>query len=246
MIKYMKEYIQGDIKDVIKSFDDNSIDFIYTDPPYGTTKAKWDIGLNWTELFPEMWRVLKPNGIIVLYASMPFTYELLQYEKPKYHYTWIKNNSTGFFQAKNQPLRKNEEIFVYYRQKGTYNPQMEGDKFVSKRNVKYGGSAGYWGKEGTEKDNHYIKEEGHRGKYPTTFKDWKIRKDKTGITRTDEQIDYFIKTYSNENDTILDMTCHNNYVGDRCELLKRNYKGVDINEITEEEEVSHIPLKGDS
>ena len=139
MIKYMKEYIQGDIKDVIKSFDDNSIDFIYTDPPYGTTKAKWDIGLNWTELFPEMWRVLKPNGIIVLYASMPFTYELLQYEKPKYHYTRIKNNSTGFFQAKNQPLRKNEEIFVYYRQKGTYNPQMEGDKFVSKRNVKYGG-----------------------------------------------------------------------------------------------------------
>ena len=55
-----------------------------------------------------------------------------------------------------------------------------------------------------------------------------------------------VSSDSNENDTILDMTCHNNYVGDRCELLKRNYKGVDINEIRKEEEVSHIPQIGDS
>ena len=80
-----------------------------------------------------------------------------------------------------------------------------------------------------DKDNEYIENEGHTGKYPTTFKEWNIRKDDSGITSTDEQIDYFIKTYTNEEDTILDMTCHNNYVGNRCEHLNRNYIGVDLN-----------------
>ena len=229
-------YIQGDIQDVIKTLEDNSIDFIYTDPPFGTTNASWDKGLRWEDLFPEMWRVLKPKGIICLYASMPFTYELLQYEKPKYHYTWIKNNKTGFLQAKFQPLRQNEEIFIYYKQRGTYNPQMEGETFYQKRNVKIGSEKHtYWGTRKNLKEenlqgkkSYLVEGQGHKGKYPTTFKNWKIRHDNTGITRTDDQIDYFIKTYSNENDTVLDMTCHNHYVGDRCKLLKRNYIGIDL------------------
>ncbi len=224
----MKQYIQGDIHDIIKTLDDDSIDFIYTDPPFATTQAKWDKPLNWKTLFSEMWRVLKPKGTIALYSSIPFTYELLQYEKPKYHYSWKKNNSTGFFQAKYQPLRNMEEINIYYKKRGTYNPQMVGDKFVKKRNVKVGGKNGYWGDKLIDKDNEYIENEGHTGKYPTTFKEWNIRKDDSGITRTDEQIDYFIKTYTNEDDTVLDMTCHNNYVGDRCEHLNRNYIGVDL------------------
>ena len=175
----MKKYIEGDIQEIIKTVEDKSIDFIYTDPPFGTTRASWDKGLNWGLLFPEMWRVLKPKGTICLYASIPFTYELLRYEKPKYHYSWKKNNSTGFFQAKNQPLRNMEEIFIYYKKKGTYNPQMEGDKFVKKRNVKYGGKNGYWGEDGINKHNEYNEKEGHTGKYPTTYKEWIIRKDKS-------------------------------------------------------------------
>ena len=230
-----KIYIQGDIHEVIKTLEDNSIDFIYTDPPFGTTQCKWDNALNWKELFVEMWRVLKPNGIICLYASIPFTYELLQYEKPKYHYNWKKNTKTGFLQSKRQPLRQMEEIFIYYKKPGTYNPQMEGDTYYPKRNVKIGSEKNpYWGEIDSKKDlngkkSYVVEGQGHTGLYPTTFKDWNIRKDNTGITRDDIQIDYFIKTYSNEKDTILDMTCHNNYVGDRCELLNRNYIGVDIN-----------------
>jgi site-specific DNA-methyltransferase (adenine-specific) len=222
----MSNYIEGDIHDVIKTLDDNSVDFIYTDPPFATTKAKWDKPLRWAELFSEMWRVLKPNGIICLYASMPFTYELLKYEKPKYHYTWIKNNSTGFLSCKYQPLRKNEEIFIYYKKRGTYNPQMVGTEFHPKRNVKYGSIENqYWG-DIKKKDDI-----GHKGKYPTNVLHYPIRKDKTGITRTDEHIDYFIKTYTNENDTILDMTNHTKYVGSRCELLGRKYIGVDLNQV---------------
>jgi len=140
-----------------------------------------------------------------------------------------KNNKTGFFQAKYQPLRQMEEIFIYYKKLGTYNPQMIGNKYHPKRNVKVGGRNGYYGDKLKDKQNEITEEGGHTGRFPSTFKEWNIRKDKSGITRTDEQIDYFIKTYSNENDTILDMTCHNNYVGDRCKSLNRNYIGVDIN-----------------
>ena len=230
------KFIEGDIHDVIKTLDTNSVDFIYTDPPFGTTKSSWDKSLDWKTLFPEMWRVLKPNGVICLYASMPFTYELLQYEKPKYHYSWCKNIPTGFLSAKYQPLRCMEEIFIYYKKRGTYNPQMEGTTFYKKRLVKYASKDNeYWNKPKQEKHYNEEGEEiyqsekgGHIGKYPKTFKNWKVRKDKTGITRTDEQIDYFIKTYSNENDTILDMTCHCSYVGDRCKLLNRKYIGVDL------------------
>jgi len=223
----MTRYIEGDIHDVIQTLDTNSIDFIYTDPPFGTTKSSWDKGLNWETLFPEMWRVLKPNGVICLYASMPFTYELLRYETPRYHYSWCKNISTGFLNAKHQPLRCMEEIFIYYKKRGTYNPQMEGTEFHKKRLVKYGSKENsYWGE--SHKKGEDTKKGGHKGRYPKTFKNWAIRKDKTGITRTDEQIDYFIKTYSNEKDTILDMTAHCKYVGDRCKLLNRNYIGVDL------------------
>ena len=222
----MQKYIKGDIHEKIKELPDNSIDLIYTDPPFNVTNASWERPLNWAELFPEMWRVLKPTGIIILYASMPFTYELLQYDKPKYHYTWIKNNSTGFLCTKYQPLRTNEEIFIYYKKNGTYNPQMKGDKFMNKRNVKFGGDSQYWG--GSDKKNVVTKEGGHKGKFPTTDLYYPIRKGKCGITRCDEMIEYFIKTYSNEDDTILDMTCHNKICGDICINLNRSYVGIDL------------------
>lgn len=230
----MATYIEGDIHEVIQTLEDNSIDLIYTDPPFGITKASWDQPLDWEYLFPEMWRVLKPQGKIILYASVPFTYELLQYDTPKYHYSWHKNNSTGFFTAKKQPLRCMEEIFVYYKETGehsTYNPQMVGSESYKRRNLIHTGGSGYFtSSEGAKMPthNHETEEGSHKGKYPTTYKNWSIRKEKGGITRTDEQIDYFIKTYSNEGDVVLDMTCHTNYVGDRCLVLDREYIGIDI------------------
>ena len=175
----MIDYIKGDIHEVIKTLEENSIDFIYTDPPFSITKASWDKPLKWEELFPEMWRVLKPNGIICLYASIPFTYELLKYETPKYHYSWKKNNSTAFMLAKKQPLRTIEEIFIYYKKSGTYNPQMVGDTEYKMDMVGSYGGQNYYGKNhkdrsSMKKEEIYSKEKGHKGRYPTTDKDWKI------------------------------------------------------------------------
>jgi ubiquinone/menaquinone biosynthesis C-methylase UbiE len=220
---------EGDIHDEIFKLNDNCFDLIYTSPPYGITNAKWDKPLKWDILFPEMWRVLKDDGIIVLHASMPFTYELLKYETPKYHYTWLKNNSTNFFKAKLQPLRNTEEIFIYYKNTGTYNPQMIGDKKYNKVYFKDSSKNMYFGERDNIKKSYTSLTESHKGRYPTTLLKYNIRKDGSGISRTDDMIDYFIKTYSNKGDNVLDMTCCNNYVGKRCNILERNYLGIDIN-----------------
>ena len=234
--------IQGDIHDVIKTFDTDSIDCIYADPPFSITGAEWDQSLNWEMLWEEMWRVLKPNGSVVLHSSMPFTFDLVasQREYFKYNYIWKKNISTNFFLAKKQPLRIHEDICVFYKSQPTYNPQMVGNEFHKKRNVIFGGQDKYYGeckvKEKIGGWGEETIEGGHKGRYPNTLLDYPIRKSKkkdknTASTRTDDMVDFFIKTYTNENDTILDMTCYDGLTGKRCDVLNRNYIGVDLNPI---------------
>ena len=222
------KYIEGDIHEEIFKIPDNSFDLIYTSPPYGTTSCEWDKPLKWEIIFNEMWRVLKPSGIIVLHASMPFSYELMKYETPRYNYVWKKNRLTNFMKAKLQPLRNIEEIYIYYKKSATYNPQMKGDVIFKKHYYKDNSKNLYTGKRNNIKKSYISDTETHTGRYPTTFLEYPVRVDGTGINRPDDLIDYFIKTYSNEGDNVLDMTCHNNYVGDRCKLLNRNYLGIDI------------------
>ena len=213
------KFIEEDIHTSIKNIEDNTFNLIYTSPPYGITEAEWDKPLNWVEL---------------LYSSMPFTYELLKYETPKYHYIWKKNKATNFLKAKLQPLRICEEILIYYKIPGTYNPQMIGDTFhkkgyASSSIIKAGLShQGYYNTKEHRPKKELKDTDGHIGRYPNTFLEYPIRKEKTGINRPDAMIDFFIKTYSNEGDYILDMTCHNDFTSKRCNELKRNFLGIDI------------------
>ena len=218
------EIIKGDIHNEILKIKDNSIDLIYTNPPYGTTELDWDKPLDWNFLFPEMWRVLKPNGKIILHCSIPFTYELISVQKPKYHYTWVKEKPTHFFHAKKQPLRKTEEILVYYKKSGTYNPQMNGNHIIKKS---YSVDGRYYGNRNKmKKANNEIQV----GKYPLNILYYK-RHIRGFSTRPDELVDYFIKTYTNENETILDLTCYNSLTGHRAIKLNRKYIGVDLNPV---------------
>lgn len=221
----MMNIIKGDIHSEIVKLETNSVDLVYTNPPYNTTENKWDKKLNWNVLFKEMWRVLKPNGKIILHSSIPFTYDLIKVEKPKYHYIWIKEQPTNFFHAKNQPLRQQEEILIFYKKKGTYNPQMIGNKFYKKTSS---GKSDYYGSRGENKK--YIENEGHYGKYPNNILNYP-RHIRGFSTRPDELVDYFIKTYSNEEETILDITCYNYLTGIRSKKLNRNYIGIDLNPV---------------
>ena len=218
-------YIIGDIHDKIKTLETNSIDLIYTNPPFATTKKNWDTALRWEELWVEMDRVLKPTGVVLLHSAIPFTYDLIRVRKPKYNYVWIKSNPTNFFMAKKQPLRQIEEILVYYKGKHTYNPQMIGNEVVKhKRTNKYEGDNYY----GNQKPN----ESNHVGRFPTTYLGTftRILQKKSPKSIHDDIMIRMIKTYSNQNDTILDMTCCDKNLGDLATELKRKYIGVDISD----------------
>jgi len=220
-VKVNMSYIKGDIHEVIKTIKTDSIDLIYTNPPFGITKKKWDTPLNWDELWIEIWRVMKPTGIVILHASMPFSYTLIKSQTPRYHYCIKKNRLTGHLGVKYQPLRQMEELYIFYKKPGCYNPQKVGDE-VCRSN--WTGSNGYYNPCKKGKPYTIV------GKHPTTFINMEVNR-RGGKTISDDVIDYVIKTYSNEGDTVLDMTTHNKVVGDRVEKLNRKFIGVDINMI---------------
>ena len=225
------QFVVSDCLDYIKTLPDNSVDLFYFDPPFATTNNKWDKALNWKELFPEMFKKIKEFGNIVIHASMPFTYELIRHKAPRYHWIWMKDNVTNFFHAKFQPLRKQEEILIYYNKRGaTYNPQMIGNKWIPRG--KAGQSKYYHSTKDKEKIKFYNEnknEDGHYGKYPNNVIEFPRKKERIdGATRSNELVDYFIKTYSNEGDLVIDLTCHSGIIGQRCKELNRNYVGVDI------------------
>ena len=119
--------ILGDNLEIIKTLKDNNYQLIYFNPPFNFFENKWDKQhLNYKELWPHIWRVLKPNGAVIIHSSQRFTGYLIN-TQPKYFryfYVWVKNRKTGFLHSKIQPLRQTEEVCVFYKKKPLYNPQM--------------------------------------------------------------------------------------------------------------------------
>ena len=128
----VNKVIQGDCLEIMHAIPDKSVDMILCDLPYGTTQNKWDSVIDLKKLWAEYERIIKPNGAIVLTSQGVFTAKLiLSNEKVfKYKITWIKSKSTNFLNAKKQPLRKHEDICVFYKNQPTYHPQMtEGEAY---------------------------------------------------------------------------------------------------------------------
>lgn len=126
MTEIINTIIEGDCLDVLTGFPACSIDLILCDLPYGTTNNAWDIPIDLSALWVLYKRIIKPNGTIVLTSQGIFTGKLIlsNIEMFRYKMVWIKSTATNFLNAKKQPLRKHEDICVFYDQQGVYNPQM--------------------------------------------------------------------------------------------------------------------------
>ena len=191
----------GDCLRKMNCIPDGSVDMILADPPYGTTAYKWDSVIPFEPMWEQLKRVIKPNGAIVMTASQPFTTVLASSNLKQFRYEWIwqKSNSTGFQLAKKMPMKKHENVLVFYKKLPTYNPQ--GLKAYGKRNKR--GEAGNGGHLANV-CNDYIQEFTN---YPTQLISFGYDKNKVHPTQKPVALmEYLIKTYTNEYDTVLDFT----------------------------------------
>lgn len=214
------EFRRGDSQELIKTIPSNSIDLLYIDPPFGTTKNNWDEKINWFALFPEMFRVLKDSGMLVIHCSIPFNYELIREAVilPSHSWYWYKGGSPSCPLIANvQPLRCVEEILVWKKKKPTYYRQQIGDE---EHESFWADACNYYGSV-KERKKTIIK-----GKTRTHFLDMKRTLDGFS-TRPKEMVELMIKSYSKEGDTILDLFCYKGLSGKVCKELGRNWIGFD-------------------
>jgi len=208
---------------------DKSIDMILCDLPYGTTQNKWDSVIPLDKLWKEYHRIIKDNGAIVLTSQGIFTAKLiLSNEKYfKYKIVWEKSKSTNFLNAKKQPLRKHEDICVFYRKQPTYNPQMGIGKAYNKGVRKNQLTGSYGDFKPTE-----VKSNGER--YPNDMVYFKTAESEGKVYHpTQKPIElgrYLIRTYTNEGDTVLDNTCGSGSFLVSAILENRKFIGFEKNE----------------
>ena len=203
------------------------VDAIIADLPYGTTQNNWDSILPLDKLWVQYKRVLKPNGVIVLTGSEPFTSVLITSNLKDFKYNWIwkKSKATGFFDAKKRPLNDYATISVFYAKPPTYNPQMTVAEKIYKRGfVKRKKSDCY----GDEKD-FVQRDSGLR--YPKRIIEIG-NADTRGIEHSTQKpvelMEYLIKTYTNEGDTVLDNTFGSCSTGIACLNTNRKFIGIEM------------------
>lgn len=213
----------------MKQVDSQAVDLVLCDLPYEVTQNDWDKKLNLKDFFQECWRVLKEDGTIVLTSQQPFTTALINAEPKHFRYEliWDKVRTSGFLNANRMPLRSHENILVFYKKLGIFNPQfIEGDKSHSK------------GKMSTDVNNNYgdygkidnTEVHGNK-KFPKSIQ--AFIKPHPPIHPTQKPVELFewlVKTYSNEGDLVLDCTIGVGTTAIACKRTNRNFIGNDLNQ----------------
>lgn len=203
---------------------DGSIDMILCDLPYGTTaRNTWDSIIPYDELWNQYNRIIKDNGAILLFAQLPFD-KALAMSNPKmlrYEWIWKKQQGTGHLNAKKMPMKAHENILVFYKKLPTYNPQMrEGKPYTCKSGR---GSSNY-----REQKSVVTQNDGYR--YPIDILEFSSDKGLHPTQKPVALLEYLIKTYTNENETVLDNCMGSGSTGVACIHTNRNFIGMELDE----------------
>ena len=214
------------------------VDAIICDPPYGTTACKWDSIIPFEPMWERLNNLIKPNGAIVLFGSEPFSSALRMSNIKNYKYDWIWNKvqGTGFSICKRQPLRVIENILVFYKNQSTYNPQMINRKeIIDTTNWKQDKLISENGRFNS-KDNSLAKKV-YDKKYPINYieinrasKECNNTKRVHPTQKPVELMEYLIKTYTNENELVLDFTMGSGSTGVACLSTNRKFIGIELDE----------------
>ncbi len=230
------ELIQGDCLEVMKSIPDGSVDMVLADPPYGTTACKWDSVIPFEPMWEQLKRVIKPNGAIVMTASQPFTTDLINSARDIFKYEWIWDKVSGkdFYQAKKRPLKQHENILIFSKGNTIYNPQMyEADKKNIRDRTKNNTKAQQDTIYGDLKE--YTSQKDERKRYPGSIFIHSYQENELHYSKrlhnTQKPValmEYLIKTYTNEGETVLDFTMGSGTTGVACKNLNRNFIGIEM------------------
>ena len=226
---------QGDCLELMKDIPDGSVDLVLTDPPYGTTACKWDSVIPFEPMWAELKRIIKPNGAIVLFGSEPFSSALRMSNIKNYKYDWIweKNRGSNFTLVKYQPMKEHENISVFSKKTHLYYPIKEVRKGSGKSRImrKYNNSKG---SNITGIKQSITKTQGQELRFPSSIQ--KFNTTEIGISRfhlTQKPVallEYLIKTYTQEGETVLDFTMGSGSTGVACVNTNRNFIGIELDE----------------
>lgn len=220
---------QGDCLIEMAKIPDGSVDMILTDPPYGTTACKWDNVIPFAPMWAHIWRVLKPNGAVVLFGSEPFSSHLRmsQIKHYKYDWVWHKTQATGHLNCQRQPMKCVELISVFYKKQSTYNPQITNKKPENirprgkRRETNCYGAFDSLAPALLPDDKSYPSQvlrtpntnHGERGYHPTQ--------------KPVALLEYLIRTYTLEGETVLDFTMGSGSTGVACVNTGRKFIGIE-------------------
>ena len=222
------DLMKGDCLELMKSIPDGSVDLILTDPPYGTTQCKWDSVIPFDLMWEQLKRIIKPNGALVLFGSEPFSSALRMSNIKQYKYDWVwdKVKTGNPLNAKIMPLNRTENIMVFIDGKNFYYPiKTPRDKPKSSGNVVKGSVKCF---QGVKQENKVYTE-----KYPTNLLIFSNANQKGKLHPTQKPVallEYLIKTYTQEGETVLDFTMGSGSTGVACVNTNRNFIGVELDE----------------
>jgi DNA modification methylase len=222
----------GDCLERMKEIPDGSVDMVLADPPYGTTACKWDSVIPIEPMWKQLKRVIKPNGAIVMTAIQPFTSILVcsNLKMFKYDWVWKKPKGTGHLNAKKMPMRDKEDVVVFYGKQCTYNPQMtNGSPYRDKAGKDHNSKTSMTDSYGAYTNKREINT-GFR--YPKQVVEFGVVERGT-VHPTQKPValmEYLIKTYTVECETVLDFTMGSGTTGVACKNLNRNFIGIEKDE----------------
>lgn len=215
----------GDCLEIMSGIPDGSIDMILCDMPYGTTRNTWDTPIPLDGLWKQYDRITKQSAAICLFSQMPFSATLVNSNTKTFRYEWIweKEQGTGYLNAARIPLKKHENILVFYKKLPTYNPQYTEGKpyksYSSENNTQNYGKHKAWT---TVNDGR---------RCPVDILRFTHDKERTHPTQKPVALcEYLIKTYTNEGETVLDNCMGSGSTGVACVNTGRNFIGIEIND----------------
>ena len=215
----------GDCLELMKDIPDGSVDMILCDLPYGLTRNKWDCVLPMDDLWSAYKRVIKSNGAIVLFGSEPFSsgLRISNLKMYRYDYIWCKNKATQYLNANRMPLNDYETVSVFYKKLPTYNPQMGTGAAYSNRHIP-GDSGENYGKVGFSQRKNVTT------RYPRRVIEFGVdmKAEYHSTQKPVHLLEYLVKTYTNEGETVLDNCMGSGSTGVACMNTGRRFIGIEL------------------